>query len=117
MEATTTSAIEVARIAADDLGQAFNPQKNVKHVYLLGSLSARGVRSDPPAIISTGESVILNYAKPEVVIDWGDRILRNVSLSALVRHAPGIQIPPIQMPVAVKEADIDPELKRWLGRS
>ena len=89
-EATTTYELHVERTTGAALREWLEPLAESGKQYLLGSLSASGVRPVPPVVEVSGDTVILNYAAPEMLRAWKGRTLRDVEITVQVRHAPGV---------------------------
>ncbi|MBK1620325.1 hypothetical protein CKO42_18145 [Lamprobacter modestohalophilus] len=82
-------------------------------VYLIGSVLLQGLKADPPTLEVASDTVRLIYALPERLEPWAGKTLREVDLTAQVRHVPGAEIPAIT-PLAASSAAIPPRLQRWL---
>jgi hypothetical protein len=101
-EQTTGRAIVTQVIFTDDLVKALEPLKEKGRVYLLGSLGVRKSIDFPilkilPTVKVSNNTIMLSYASPDVLI-YLRKTLENVQLLAQVRHAPGIEVPEVQLP-------------------
>lgn len=110
---TSSRAIKGATLAAATLREALQPLEAHGEVYLVGSLLLPGLKADPPTLEVANDTVRLVYARPARLEPWAGKTLREVDLTAQVRHVPGAEIPEIA-PLAASSAVIPPRLQRWL---
>lgn len=104
-------AVEITSPAA--LAAALAPLQAVGEVYLVGSLTARGITARPPTVAVSGDTVSLTYAEPGVIDGWGARPLRDLLLTVQVRHAPGETVPEVAL--SEETAGVIPaELRPWM---
>lgn len=115
-EITTTTTITAERIGTGSLSEPLARLESTGRVYLLGTLTAKGIRPEEPTVTVTGETVHLAYATPAELAAWPSMALRDVDLTVQVRHAPGTVIPQMPGPVGEKFT-INPLLERWIGET
>jgi inner membrane protein len=114
---TTTTTVQVERIAADSLHASLASLQASGAVYLLGELLATGVVPSPPTIEVNSESVHLRYASPEVLRRWEKKQLKDVNLTIQIRHNPVVRVDEIVNIAPATEEKIDPLLQKWLDVS
>lgn len=110
---TTSRSIQGATLAAATIRDALQPLNESGEVYLIGTALLRGIKSDPPTLEVASDTVRLIYARPELLEEWAGKTLREVDLTAQVRHAPGALVPELA-PLDAQPAVIHPRLQRWL---
>lgn len=112
-EETTTRILNVDRLSTLALTDLLVPLQESGEVYLLGALTARSVREQPPTVTVVGDSVSLHYAEPELLTGWKPGVLRDVRLTVQVRHPPGEPVPEVVLPEG-EAMRLPHELGRWL---
>jgi len=112
-ETTTTVALRAARASTESLRAAVAALRPAGRVYLLGTLTANGIKPSPPVVKVTGDAVALAYAGPPAIATWPPRALRTVDLLAQVRHAPGREVPKVTLE-APASPRWPPLLERWI---
>ena len=110
---TTSVPIQGATLAASTIREALQPLEEAGEVYLIGSLRLQGIKPEPPTLEVAADTVRLAYAKPAQLEPWAGKTLREVDLTAQVRHAPGAEVPALA-PLNGSAARIPPRLQRWL---
>jgi len=111
-EITTTTTVKADQITVKELQEALRQAEAVGQVLLTGEVMAKGVKAAPPTVEVAGETVRLVYAVPEALAAL-PAVLRGVELTAQVRHAPGVQPPPLELGT-VRASTLDPLLSRWV---
>lgn len=110
---TTTHQLAASHTSPAALASALGPLEPLGKVYLIGSLTAKGIAANEPTVTVTGDNVGLNYATPGVLDDWGSRPLRDLLLTVQIRHEPEVNVP--GMVLAGETAGvIPPELRPWV---
>ncbi|MCE0732463.1 metal-dependent hydrolase [Halomonas sp. G15] len=112
-QVTTTRQIAAEHTSPAALGAALEPLEAVGEVYLIGSLTARGIEPKAPTVAVTGDSVNLIFAAPAVLEEWGARPLRDLLLTVQVRHVPSVTTPEVTLD-DVTAGVIPAELRPWL---
>lgn len=107
---TSSRLIQGTTLAASTIREALQPLEAVGEVYLLGSL-LQGIKADPPTLEVAADTVRLIYARPALLEQWTGKTLREVDLTAQVRHAPGAEVPELP-PLTESAATIPPLLQR-----
>ncbi|MCF7993376.1 MAG: hypothetical protein K9L88_00855 [Chromatiaceae bacterium] len=110
---TTSVPIQGDTLSATEVRALLRPLEAVGEVYLIGSVLLQGLKADPPTLEVASDTVRLIYARPERLEPGAGKTLREVDLTAQVRHSPGAEIPAIT-PLAASSAAIPPRLQRWL---
>ena len=111
-EAVSVRTVSSRSIDRARLLEALELLQEAGSVYLLGSVSARGIEEAPPSVSVSGESVSLHYTTPEVLADWQPARLRQVELVVQIRHAPGAEVPEVVL--KGEDAGISPLITRWI---
>ena len=114
---TTTTTVQVERIAAGLLFDSLAPLQTSGSVYLLGELSATGIAAMPPSVEVSSESVQLHYASPEILSGWGKKHLEGVNLIVQIRHDPDNHVAEIETFAPVSKVGLDPLLQKWIDVS
>lgn len=112
-QTTTTRQLSAEHTSPAALAAALEPLEAAGEVYLIGSLTARGIAAHAPTVAVSGGEVSLNYAEPGVIDRWGARPLRDLLLTVQVRHAPDVAVPEVAL--GEEKAGVIPaELRPWL---
>ncbi|WP_445005131.1 metal-dependent hydrolase [Halomonas mongoliensis] len=112
-QATTIRQLALEHTSPSALVAALTPLEAIGEVYLIGSLTVRGVTAQPPTVAVSGDTLSLTYASPAVLEGWGARPLRDLLLTVQVRHAPD-ETPP-QVKLSEETAGVIPaELHPWV---
>lgn len=110
---TVTRHIDAEHTSPAALMNALKPLEATGEVYLIGSLTARGIAAQAPSVAVSGDDVSLSYAEPGVIESWGARPLRDLLITVQVRHSPGDTVP--QVALSEETAGVIPaELRPWL---
>lgn len=110
---TSSRLIQGATLAVSTIREALQPLEEVGEVYLVGTVLLQGIKANPPTLEVAADTVRLIYARPALLEQWQGKTLREVDLTAQVRHQPGAEIP--ELPALTESAaTIPPRLKRWL---
>lgn len=110
---TSSRPIQGATLSASAIREALQPLEAVGEVYLVGSVLLQGIKAEPPTLEVSGETVRLVYARPALLEQWRGKTLRDVDLTAQVRHARAAEVPEL-MPLTAASADVHPLLQRWI---
>lgn len=112
-QVTVTRHIDAEHTSPAALMAALKPIDVQGEVYLIGSLTARGITAQAPSVAVSGNDVSLSYAEPGVIESWGARPLRDLLITVQIRHSPGDTIP--QIALSEETAGVIPaELRPWL---
>jgi inner membrane protein len=115
-QATTTRHIDTPHTSPAALAAALATLEAVGEVYLIGSLTARGIAPQAPTVAVSANTVSLNYARPEVLEAWGQRALRDVLLTVQVRHVPDETVPEVRLGAAGGSI-LPEEILPWLRQN
>ncbi|NBC47152.1 MAG: hypothetical protein GVY22_03995 [Gammaproteobacteria bacterium] len=110
---TASVPLQGATLSAAEVRDALRPLEAAGEVYLIGSLLLQGLKADPPTLEVTSDTVRLVYARPALLEQWAGKTLREVDLTAQIRHQPGAEIPELPT-LNASSATIPPLLQRWL---
>ncbi|MEA3641176.1 MAG: metal-dependent hydrolase [Lamprobacter sp.] len=110
---TSSRPIQGATLAATTIREALQPLEEVGEVYLVGSVLLQGLKANPPTIEVASDTVRLIYARPTLLEQWQGKTLREVDLTAQVRHPPGAEVPELPT-LNASSATIPPLLQRWI---
>jgi len=110
---TTSIPIQGATLSATEIRERLRPLESAGAVYLIGSVLLQGIKADPPTLEVAADTVRLVYAEPARLEQWTGKTLREVDITAQVRHNPGAEVPDIA-PLTAAAAAIPPRLQRWL---
>lgn len=108
---TTTRTVQAQSLELAKLVESLKPLGAAGEVYLVGSFQALHAKHAPPGIETAGETVSLNYAKPEALLQGLPAVVTAVDITVQVRHAPGGEIPEIELRPTPN--GLDPLLDRW----
>lgn len=97
-EITTTRSIKASMISRNALVTALGPLSTQGDVYLLGTFTAHGAVEQAPTVTVAADTVSLHYAPLESLQDLRASVLRDVQISAQVRHASGVVVPEVTLP-------------------
>lgn len=109
----TTTSVQAKAVAAAALLEALAPLDSIGKVYVLGTLTARGIRPEPPTVAVSGETVTLAYASLAALQNWPRETLRDVALVVQVCHAPGVEVPAVTVREGADRA-IPAALRKWI---
>jgi len=110
---TSSRAIQGATLAASTIREALQPLEAAGEVYLVGTVLLQGIKTNPPTLEVAGDTLRLIYARPALLEQWAGKTLREVDLTAQIRHVPGAEIPDLAA-LTESAAAIPPLLQRWL---
>lgn len=111
-EAVTVRTVSGKVVGRVRLLEALEPLQEAGRVYLLGTVTARGIDAAPPSVTVSGETVTLHYAPPGVLADWRPERLRQVELVVQVRHTLGVEVP--EVVVSGEVGDMSKHIRRWI---
>ncbi|MEA3644106.1 MAG: hypothetical protein VBE63_29910, partial [Lamprobacter sp.] len=108
---TSSRPIQGAPLAASTIREALQPFEEVGEVYLVGTVLLQGLKANPPTLEVASDTVRLIYTRPERLELWAGKTLREVNLTAQVRHQTGAEIPEVPT-LNASSATIPPLLQR-----
>lgn len=116
VQITTTRELTATHTSPASVATGLEPLQPLGEVYLIGSLTAKGLKEQPPSVAVSGDTVSLTYAVPEMLETWGARPLRDLLLTVQVRHAPGVEVPSLAL--NDEAVDLIPaELRPWMPQN